>query len=296
MLLVIVVTSTTPINQSNAHHGDAHDVRLSALISSNAGTHECFLDAQVGLTNSRVADVVLQDSSSDVALGERVLDLPAGLESGNVIPGPVFRDGEGQLRAGYSECVTIETDREPERGASHHTDPNPKSWTNLYGGESGYLSYKAWTVNAEPVPLQDALLILNDVENVWEPMFDFALAYGGYPTFDFDPKDYTETADQKYARMDTIAQVTWFCRNAIVTACAIRWTADEKIVAADLVYGPLIWEDPNDWFQHGLAHEFGHTFWLAHHVPDCGYVMSPDNCPDLAVADDIATALGVLEY
>lgn len=176
---------------------------------------------------------------------------------------------------------------------AHHAEQNPQGWHDLYPGRSGHVSYKAWTVNAGPVPTQDALLILNDVENVWEPMFDYALAAGGEPQFHFQPLAYNQSAEAQYARMDTVLQVQWFCAGATVACFAAQVDGDNEIISADIIYGPNVWQDPNDAFQQSLAHEFGHGVALAHHG-SCGFVMGPDGCTDLATAADIATALDVV--
>ncbi len=280
---------STPRDITNGEMRGA-DGQLFVIIYSELGVRHCSFDARVSLQDGRVAEILADDIQDRVGVGSAVADLPRGLESGRVIPGPVHIDDEGRLNAGYAECVVVGE-------VAHHADSSPDSWLALYPGWSGHLTYRAWTVGAEPVPFLDAMLIINDVENVWEPQFNFALVAGGEDPFDFEGLDYDEQAAANYARMDTNQQVAFFCGGATTACFIVTASSGGKFLRANIVYGPTVWGDPNDWFQHGLAHEFGHGFSLDHHEASCGWVMSSDNCPDLADADDIATALeDVLGY
>jgi hypothetical protein len=206
---------------------------------------------------------------------------------------------DGQVVAGYAECEVL-THGDVDGEAASHADTNPKSWADLYPSGSGHLSYRAWTVNAQPVPTQDSLLIISDVESYWEAPFDYALAAGGDRQFDFQGLAYNNSAaEATYGRMDNNTQVNLFCGGSIFTACFYHTSVNGQgqFVKANIIYGPQVWQDPNPSFQHGLAHEFGHSFSLVHHVPTCTTVMSPDGCSQLATAAEIATALGtVLGY
>ena len=62
------------------------------------------------------------------------------------------------------------------------------------------------------------------------------------------------------------------------------------MIRASIIYGPDVWNDPNDEFRHETAHEWGHGFGLAHHVA-CETVMSGVDCTTMPAASDIATAL-----
>lgn len=181
------------------------------------------------------------------------------------------------------------------------------TYYELYPERSGHLTWKAWTIQAEPVPLAEAWLLVDVVDNTWEQMFNYALAVGGYRLFDFEGIAYDQSADVSYARMDTQQQVDWFC-SAGAAAClhwdpmpageGVDWVDDadrddrRELIRADIVYGPAVWGDPNDEFRHGTAHEWGHGFGLAHHgVGVCETVMSGDGCTNMPAASDIATAL-----
>lgn len=105
ILLMLGAASLILVVQGGAQTVDRGG--MSVIITGPEGAKQCFLDARVGLTDGKVVDVAVQDSNAVIALGERVLDLPPGLETGNVIPGPVYRDSAGRLRAGYSVCVEV---------------------------------------------------------------------------------------------------------------------------------------------------------------------------------------------
>ena len=123
------------------------------------------------------------------------------------------------------------------------------------------------------------------------------LAAGGEDSFNFFGRAHTQLSNVNYSRMDTNTQVAYFCAGATTACFYVTSRIGGQINRSVIVYGRKVCGDPNDWFQHGLAHEFGHGFALLHHLPNCGFVMSRDNCPDLAVAADIGTALeDVLGY
>ena len=286
--------STTTAGQITTRDATDLDVRdndgqLFVIIYSAEGVKQCSFDATVSLNGGRVEAILADDVLGRISVGSTVTDLPEGLAAGRVIPGPVHVDDEGRLKGGYSECEAV--------GEAAHHAGSATSYYNLYPDRSGNLSYRAWTINGDPVPLQDTLLIINDVENVWEAQFNYALAAGGEDPFNFFGRAHTQLSNVNYSRMDTNTQVAYFCAGATTACFYVTSRIGGQINRAIIVYGPTVWGDPNDWFQHGLAHEFGHGFALLHHLPNCGWVMSRDNCPDLAVAADIGTALeDVLGY
>lgn len=280
-------------------HGHDDAGRLVREIFGLDGTHaRCTFDAEVAVEAGRITTIEAIGTAARVELGSDIKALPDDLRSGQVIPMPVHVV-DGQAVAGYAECEVL-TPGLAEGTAASNADASPKSWADLYPSGSGHLSYRAWTVNAQPVPTQDSLLIISDVESYWEAPFDYALAAGGDRQFDFQGVSYNDSsAEASYARMDNTDQVLFFCQNGINTACfsPTQRNAQGQVLKANVIYGPAVWQDPNPSFQHGLAHEFGHGFALAHHIPQCTTVMSPDGCTQLASAADIATALGtVLGY
>lgn len=189
------------------------------------------------------------------------------------------------------------------------SDPWPYSgwgyihtWKPLYPPpDSGDLSWKGWTINQQPLPDRDILLAMDVVNNKWAPSLNYALAAGGYRTFDFVVKPHNSSAaDAKYARMDTQEQVTWFCDNPTFIACfnleeyeyhsgVGRWVTTE----ASLVYGPTVYGYSNAKFSYVLSHEWGHGFGLAHHSACSGSVMASGlGCSGgQPTAAEIATAL-----
>lgn len=189
--------------------------------------------------------------------------------------------------------------------ANHANPPNPffgyvYTYRWLYPEDSGLLFWKAWTVDEEAVPLREALLLINAVENSWEAMFNYVLLLAGVRPFNFFGLGHHATADVKYARMNTTAQVQFFCQGGS-TAClfpdAVYYDPVRDIFELEgsfIVYGPIVSGASNAVFQHVVAHEWGHGFGLAHHNNVCGFVMSaklPLQCTNMPVGADIVTAL-----
>lgn len=91
---------------------DATDAqRLSVIIvgqdaHGDEGVLQCFFDARVSIDAGRVAniDAVADGVADRVQRGIVVVDLPAGLEGGETIPGPIYIDNDGVVRAGYAYC------------------------------------------------------------------------------------------------------------------------------------------------------------------------------------------------
>jgi hypothetical protein len=292
VLLLAIVGLHDGTLDAFADHVPEGAERLEVVIFGMNGVEKrCYFDAEVTIENGAVLTVQEAAAGRSPIPGTRVEGLAASLSVGRLIPGPVFLDEAGRVLAGYESCEGLRAH------VMHHSDPPPVfGWLDLFPGGSGHLSYRAWTVYQQPVPTGDAWLIVDNMEVRWEAPFDYALASAGLPQSNFKGFAYNQQAEVNYARMETIDQVRWICGTDIVTACFEGYTNAGGFVYTNIVYGPLVWQDPPLGFEHGLAHEFGHGFSLKHHVPLCGYVMSPDGCSDLPVGNDIATALEVMDY
>lgn len=179
------------------------------------------------------------------------------------------------------------------------------TWYLLYPDKTGHISWKAY-VNEDggPVPLRDALILIDAVDNTWEAMLDYALAAGGYREFNIEGVAHDESAAVSYMRANTQPEVNYVCGpnppGGIIVGCfAVASSTNysttdpdrEAVLKAVLPYGPEVWDQPNNsYFSNHVAHEFGHGFGLAHHS-SCTSVMGPFERENMPTASDIDTAL-----
>jgi hypothetical protein len=131
-------------------------------------------------------------------------------------------------------------------------------------------------------------------------MFDYALVAGGYREFDFAGVAYNQSANAKYARMNTETEVLFFCGLGNVACFFYPSVIDPDpnqgfatVLSSSLVYGPHVYNDPVANFTKHVSHEWGHGFGLAHEgqAPPCVTVMTRGECTNQPVAADIGTAL-----
>ncbi len=176
------------------------------------------------------------------------------------------------------------------------------TWFDLYPADNGHVSWKAYVNGGGAVPTRDALILLDAIDNKWEPLFDYALVAGGYRQFDFQGVAHNQFAEASYMR-GTQAEVDYVCQVANAIACfapaviishSIPGPDRYVVVTAVLAYGPQVWNQPNNqYFTHAVAHEWGHGFGLGHHS-GCTSVMGPFTCTNIPTPGDVVTALGTV--
>lgn len=67
----------------------------------------CYFDASVTLRDGEVGVIASPDAMGSIHGGEPVRDVPAGLEVGTTIAGPVYLAEDGSVHAGYSRCEEV---------------------------------------------------------------------------------------------------------------------------------------------------------------------------------------------
>lgn len=149
-------------------------------------------------------------------------------------------------------------------------------WQPLRPGVGYQLFYQAAKWEDDPLPTGEALILLDAVENKWEPFFTH------HGPFAFNPVPWESWAHASFWRVPGQNYISYFCRtdNQLVSGCFVpnvyTWGSGCECFNVQhgiIPFGPHSFHHSSAWLSHVLAHEWGHGFTLKHHEP-CDSVMN----------------------
>jgi len=175
---------------------------------------------------------------------------------------------------------------------------------SMYPQANGQVSFRALTNTGQPVPTSDGLVLLDAIDNKWEPILDYILVLGGDRQFNYYGVAYNDsTAKVSYLRQSTQAQINTLCGGTNYSSCQIPlnfvWNATYSrwvMSKSNIPYGPLAYDYGDAIKKKVFSHEWGHMLGLSHHspYPNCQTVMSPGHCTNLPAAPDGGTAIATV--
>lgn len=209
----------------------------------------------------------------------------------------------------FAIAISTMTSLSAKGAEGSHPWPHPEwgyvnTLDTLYPQGSGQVTFRAATHTGAAVPSGDALVLLDAVDNKWEPILDYILVLGGDRQFDFAGVAYNQTsAKVSYLRQSTQAQINTLCTGTNYSSCQIpiNWVWNSTYgryvtTKANIPYGPLAYNYGDAIKRKVFSHEWGHNLGLNHHAsyPNCQTVMSPGHCTNLPSASDGATAIATV--